>query len=186
MRHLAVLCLAGLAAAVTTTTMAQSSRSSGPIDAPPIQLATDVPARQLALRTGVDRGRVDAGAALTLIVAVAPRSRMHVYAPGEPDYIPIELKLDDSRTFTAGKPVYPPASNLFLPAIGQRVHVYAAPFRISQPITVAPARALAELAQTDRPLAISGTLTYQACDDAVCYRPESVPLQWKIPIGPAK
>jgi len=29
---------------------------------------------------------------------------------------------------------------------------------------------------------ISGTLSYQACDDRVCYLPQSVPLEWVVPV----
>ena len=29
-------------------------------------------------------------------------------------------------------------------------------------------------------MAIAGTLAYQACDDVVCFTPQSAPLQWTI------
>jgi len=29
-----------------------------------------------------------------------------------------------------------------------------------------------------------GTLHYQACDDKVCYRPETIPVQWTLSLTP--
>ena len=31
---------------------------------------------------------------------------------------------------------------------------------------------------------IAGTLDYQACDDKVCFNPQSVPLRWTIGLKP--
>ncbi len=33
-------------------------------------------------------------------------------------------------------------------------------------------------------LTIKGTLTYQACDDAICYLPVHLPLAWTVPLKP--
>ena len=33
-------------------------------------------------------------------------------------------------------------------------------------------------------MAISGMLNYQACDDKVCFNPQSVPLSWTISLRP--
>ena len=32
-------------------------------------------------------------------------------------------------------------------------------------------------------LTIAGVINYQACDDRVCYLPESVPLEWNLPVA---
>ena len=64
---------------------------------------------------------------------------------------------------------------LFKP-LKEQVLVYSDPFKLTMDIqvgTVPPKAA---------PLKITGTLSYQACDDRVCYLPESVPLQWTIPV----
>jgi hypothetical protein len=33
-------------------------------------------------------------------------------------------------------------------------------------------------------LTISGTFEYQACDDKVCFAPQSIPLNWTIGVKP--
>jgi hypothetical protein len=33
-------------------------------------------------------------------------------------------------------------------------------------------------------LTIKGALEYQACDDKVCHRPETLPVEWKITLSP--
>ena len=33
-------------------------------------------------------------------------------------------------------------------------------------------------------LNVRGTLEYQACDDTVCFNPESVPLSWRFAMRP--
>ncbi|HLB44886.1 MAG TPA: hypothetical protein VJK49_05820, partial [Candidatus Limnocylindrales bacterium] len=69
---------------------------------------------------------------------------------------------------------------LFKP-LNERVKVYQKPVRLVQDVTLSlspdmRARAAAEGAT----LSIVGTLQYQACDDAVCYLPTDVPLEWTL------
>jgi hypothetical protein len=33
-------------------------------------------------------------------------------------------------------------------------------------------------------LTITGTFAYQACDDKVCFAPQSIPLSWSIAVKP--
>jgi hypothetical protein len=33
-------------------------------------------------------------------------------------------------------------------------------------------------------LTIKGTLSYQACDDRICFSPQSVPLAWTVSVRP--
>jgi DsbC/DsbD-like thiol-disulfide interchange protein len=110
---------------------------------------------------------------LSLYVDVTPKPKMHVYAPGEKEGIPIAITLDSNPAIKAGKPVFPPPQKYFFPPLKLTQLVYSSPFRITLPITV-----------TRRPangsLAITGTLQYQACDDAVCYVPKTVAVKWEL------
>ncbi len=103
---------------------------------------------------------------MLLHVDVSPKAKMHVYAPGEKDAIPVELKLDPNSAIKAGKVTFPPAEKDFFPPLQLTQLVYSKPFRITQPIAIARPPA-------DGTLTITGTLRYQACDDAVCYIPRS-------------
>jgi hypothetical protein len=33
------------------------------------------------------------------------------------------------------------------------------------------------------PLTITGTVRYQACDDAICYVPQTVAVKWIVPVS---
>jgi hypothetical protein len=33
-------------------------------------------------------------------------------------------------------------------------------------------------------LTVKGSLEYQACDDKICYNPESIPLSWTLTLRP--
>jgi predicted membrane GTPase involved in stress response len=62
--------------------------------------------------------------------------------------------------------------------------VYQRPFRIVQDLAI-DASAQAAAALKDRTsLTLHATLEYQACDDQVCFIPQSVPLSWTIALQP--
>lgn len=108
-----------------------------------------------------------------LVVDIAPKPKMHVYAPGEKDAIPVALTVDPNPAFKVGKAIFPPPEKYFFAPLKLTQLVYSKPFRITQPITVTRPPA-------NGPLAITGTLQYQACDDAVCYVPKTVAVKWEL------
>ena len=115
------------------------------------------------------------GGRLSLTVNIVPKRRMHVYAPGT-KYRAVTVTLDRHPSLKPSKATYPrPSIYLFKP-LKEQVLVYSNPFTLTMNIQVGtvPPKAV--------PLKITGTLSYQACDDLVCYLPESVPLQWTIPV----
>jgi hypothetical protein len=116
------------------------------------------------------------GARVTLDLAVAPKPKMHVYAPGQPDYMPISLTLEtDSAYRRAGDPRYPKPEILFFKPLNERFKVYSRPFRIAQDIIVSP-----DAGANQESLVVRGKVSYQACDDLVCYLPVDVPVVWTL------
>jgi hypothetical protein len=82
---------------------------------------------------------------------------------------------------------YPSAKTLYLPAIKEQVPVFEGRFRISQDVTVNPAKiadALRAVISADKKITITGDLAYQACDKTVCYPPTSVPVTWQLRVAP--
>jgi hypothetical protein len=76
---------------------------------------------------------------------------------------------------------------LYLAAIQENVPVFEGKFRITQDLTVTPARtadALRSVFSKERTISITGDLQYQACDQTVCYPPTSVPVSWQLQILP--
>ena len=112
------------------------------------------------------------GAKASLSIEVTPKPGIHVYAPGTKDFIPIELKLDAQPDFKAGKTAYPKSE---LMTFGdEKVPVFQKPFKLTNDVTIAKS------AKAGSTVAVAGTVHLQACDDKVCYPPETVPVSWTI------
>lgn len=126
--------------------------------------------RHLTIATS-STGPAASGKRVSLLLDVAPKPKMHVYAPGQDGYIAISLTLDPNPAFTASKAKFPAGEKIFMEALKETQIVYAKPFRIAQDVT---------LKGTSGPLTIKGTVRYQACDDTICYLPTNVPVQWTI------
>ncbi|MCI0420021.1 MAG: redoxin domain-containing protein [Acidobacteria bacterium] len=122
-----------------------------------------------------------AGNRLTLIADITLKRKMHVYAPEVRGYKGIEWKLADSPHFSQAPPNYPRARSLYLRAIKETVPVYENTFRIVQDIDLSGNYRQMKQALGDSDLLlIEGELKYQACDDKICYLPQTVPLKWTI------
>ena len=129
--------------------------------------------------TASDR-RVAPGTRIALFVDIAPKPKMHVYAPGQPDVIPVSLKLD-ARDVRPHAAQFPRPERYFFQPLDETQLVYSKPFRIVQHVTVSLSPALHERARADgATLTITGAVQYQACDDAICYTPVTVPVTWTI------
>jgi len=113
-----------------------------------------------------------AGSKLALFVDVTPKPGIHVYAPGSENYIPITVKLNAQPEIKAGKVAYPKAETMTF--LDEKVPVFQKPFRLTQDVT------LDKSAKAGSSVTVSGTVNYQACDDRVCYAPESAPVTWTV------
>lgn len=125
----------------------------------------------LTLTASASAAAAPRGGKLTLFLDVVPKPKMHVYSPGQTGYIAITLTLDADPAVTAGKAKYPAGEKYVMPALNETMLVYAKPFRIAQDVTIARGAA---------PATIKGTLRYQACDDAICYLPKTIPVEWTL------
>jgi DsbC/DsbD-like thiol-disulfide interchange protein len=112
-----------------------------------------------------------------LIVDVRPAPGIHVYAPGNKDYIPVELTVTPLAGVKSGAARYPPSETLVFGELKEVVQVYARPFRIRVPLTIRP-----DL----REGAIAATLRVQACTDKVCFPPETLSLSAAVPAAARK
>jgi hypothetical protein len=134
----------------------------------------------LVVTTGASDTRVAPGTRLALFVDIAPKPKMHVYAPEQPDAIPVSLKLETGE-FTAHAPVFPKPEKYFFKPLNETQLVYSKRFRIVQDVTIALTPAVRARARSaDGTMTVTGTLQYQACDDAICYMPVTVPLRWTL------
>ena len=129
---------------------------------------------------------ITVGSRFHLALDITPKPGMHVYAPGAADlgYRVIGLNLD-TPSFLRAIPAEYPASEIYhFEPLDERVPVYQRSFRLVQEIVVeGDPESTAQLAEIDA-LTLTGRLDYQACDDAVCFNPASVPLTWTLAVQP--
>jgi thiol:disulfide interchange protein DsbD len=114
------------------------------------------------------------GTKLALFVDVTPKANIHVYAPGSKDYIPITVKPDAQAQMKFGKVTYPKSEMMTFG--DEKVPVFGKPFRLTQDAT------LDKSAKPGSTVTVAGTVSFQACDDRVCYPPESVPVSWSVAV----
>lgn len=114
-----------------------------------------------------------AGAKVSLAVDVTPKPGIHVYAPGASEfYMPIDLKIDPKPDFKAGKLIYPKSEMMTFG--DEKVPVFQKAFKLTDDVI------LAKGARSGSTIAVTGNVHLQACDDKVCFPPETVPVSWSI------
>jgi hypothetical protein len=134
--------------------------------------AKEVEGKQLTASIGASNTSVSRGQRIALTLDIDLLPNMHVYAPGVENYIPIDWKVEDSQKARAFAPVFPRAEKLYLRAIDETVLAYRGHIRLLRDVTVAASDA--------GPFTVDGSLRYQACDDRVCYIPQTLRLQWTL------
>lgn len=141
---------------------------------------TTVSSPQMNVTAFVTDSVVAPGTNFALVIDGEPGRRMHVYAPGVTGYKPIALTLRPVAGLQVKAAQFPVPQEYYFAPLKERVQVYRKPFRIVQSLAVDPSPAgRAALAGTSE-VSINGTLTYQACDDKLCYTPVTVPLSWNV------
>lgn len=143
-----------------------------------------VTAPHLRLRLAQSDSLVGPGSRVDLTIEITLPKDTHVYAPGAVGYKPIALQLDSTPEMTLGSVRYPKPQILFLSAINERMPVFSGKFKIRQEFTVSTAREFTRSLRSDnnrgRPITLSGSLLYQACDATKCFLPEKVALSWRF------
>lgn len=125
--------------------------------------------RHLRLTSAASTDHVHPGQRIALTLDIELKPGMHVYAPGvEGGYIPIEWTMDRAHELVA-----PPSRKLHLDAIDETVPVYEGTFRLLRDYTIPKSTRPGELV-------LEGSFRYQACDDRMCYNPQTLPLKWTL------
>ena len=130
--------------------------------------------RHLTATLSAAQGVVAPGGRTSLFVDINPKPKMHVYSPEQKDYIPVSIALDANPAFKAERAVFPKPEKMFFAPLKETQLVYSKPFRIVQNIVLKPQ------SSNVGEIKITGTLRYQACDDAICYLPKDVPVSWTV------
>jgi DsbC/DsbD-like thiol-disulfide interchange protein len=167
--HLARVTTAATLLAILTVVPgeAQSFLSKQPAR---LTLAVDAPMKPVAI-----------GAPFAITVRVTPLPGIHVYAPGNPNYIPVAITVTPVAGLKVSPPVFPAGEDLFFGPLKETVKVYSAPFAIRLPLLLEPRFRKGKISMTED-LALRGTVSYQACNDRVCFPPQSAPFDARLPV----
>jgi AhpC/TSA family/Disulphide bond corrector protein DsbC len=134
----------------------------------------------LMMTAAVSDEQVAPGERLSLVFDIAPRRGIHIYAPGKHTYQVVKVTIDPQPWLRVHPTTYPPSEIYTFKPLDERVEVYQQPFRLVQDVTILATREVQKQLEGQKSIVLSGKLEYQACDDKICYKPESVPLRWTL------
>ena len=165
-------------------------RFSLPAAAAVLSLASVALAGQQAASRPVLRGvaphvsadGVKVGDPFTVTLDLTPAPRIHVYAPTVVNDKPIALTVRPQPGLIVRGVSYPPAEKYFYAPLKETIDVYQKPFRILQELAIDGSPAGRRALNGVSTLTIQGTLSYQACDDKICFPPRTVPMTWIVAI----
>jgi hypothetical protein len=124
------------------------------------------------------------GTHFSLVLDIAPAPRVHVYAPGVSGYKPIVLNVRPLPGLVVRGARFPAAEDYFFAPLKEHVPVYQKPFRLVQDVMIDPSPQGMAAIKDLTSLTITATLDYQACDDKICFVPQSVPVSWTVSLLP--
>jgi len=146
--------------------------------------ATKVSAPHLDLTAFATDPAVAPGTHFSLVLDVTPARQVHVYAPGVAGYKPIALTIAPQPGLLVRTAQYPKPTDYFFKPLNEHVKVFDKPFRIIQDVMIDASRDSEAMLKDRTALTIGATLDYQACDDKLCFNPQSVPLSWTLRLKP--
>jgi hypothetical protein len=165
-KHMSAICSVALVAA---TALGQSGKAPS-VSMAPVPLVT----AQRAAQTKV-----------TLNFRVASGFHINSNTPHSEFLIPTTLKIDPPTDIVLGKTSYPQGKDLSFPfSPDEKLSVYSGDFTVD--VTVHPLHAV-----VPGKYGLHDTLRYQACDNAQCFPPKTLPVNFDIkvvkePPGPHK
>jgi len=146
--------------------------------------ATRISAPHLEVTTFTTDRTAAPGTHFSIVLDVTPARRVHVYAPGVTGYRPIALHIAPQPGLIAREARFPKATDYHFKPLDEHVSVYAGKFRIVQEVMIDASREIETMLRDRTSLTIEARLDYQACDDKICFNPESIPLSWTVALRP--
>jgi len=145
---------------------------------------TKISTAHLDVSTYPSDSAIAPGNRITLAFDVTPHRGLHVYAPGASGYRVVAVRLE-SEPFVKLLPARYPASRIyFFKPLNERVPVYDTAFTLLQDIELEGTQQAQTALRGKDSLTVHATLDYQACDDKICFNPESLPVSWTFTLKP--
>ena len=122
------------------------------------------------------------GTRFSLAVDVEPHPNMHVYAPGaeKMGYRAGGFNMYPSDLVRFEPANFPDSEIYHFEPLDEYVPVYQEKFTLLQEAVVNASAEAEEIMEELDALTLSGSFDYQACDDAICYPPASVPITFTL------
>lgn len=153
------MCCAALVAVIGLTARAQEIQ---------MNLGPSVPTSKSHVQLLSDAAEVKAGEPEVVVLRFRVEDGFHInsHTPKDELLIPTAIRFNTGGVVKVVDETYPKGSTFRLPVgSGETLDVYQGEFRVSVKV-VAP----------KGPSTLAGVLKYQACDNAVCFPPKTVPV----------
>ena len=122
------------------------------------------------------------GSRFSIVLEIRPGEGMHVYAPGAEanGYRVIGLEMTPSDMFRLEPVEFPDSEIYHFVPLDEYVPVFQQPFTLLQEVVMAASPKTEAALEDMETITLSGFLNYQACDDAICYLPQSAPVTFVL------
>jgi len=137
---------------------------------------TEVESPQFKLAAYQSEDKLYPGNRFLITVEIELPDKMHLYAPGADPYRAVDLKLIDNPMLEENALKLPVPENIYLPVIEQEVPVYQNSVRLHREVTLSPR-------YRESSITVATELSYQTCDDEVCFPPAKMPLQFELEVA---
>lgn len=118
--------------------------------------------------------RVGDNAVWAVVVDIKPGYHAQSNTPSNENFIAFDLQVEPNDRLVIGQPIFPKGHVANYPALGE-LNLYDGQVVVYVPLRVKDGAA-------EETVTVRGTLTYQICDDQVCYAPESPVVELTAPI----
>jgi DsbC/DsbD-like thiol-disulfide interchange protein len=152
-----------------------------PATAPGQSFRKNQPAR-VAVEARAAAPITKAAQTVDLTLTATPLPGIHVYAPGNPNYIAVSVTMLPVPGLSMGTPLFPGGEDYFFAPLQEAVKVYSKPFVVRLPVKVSSAFTRGRASDAGASVTVKGTVDYQACDDRVCFPPQSQPFSVDVPV----
>lgn len=129
--------------------------------------------------TSAPQTSVHPGSRVTLIVDLRLDPTVHIYGSEiGGGYQGLIVSIDSQPWLTVYPARYPPAGPLTLPWTDEILTGYSGPIRVEIDVALGTRQELAALLEAGQGITVTGICRLQACNDQICWPPESIPFQW--------
>ena len=140
------------------------------------------PAGRVSAHVRIAGDRLPMGVTRQIVATFRVPEGQHLYGEPVPDgLVAAAIELDDLDGILSYEPLAPPTSPLTLTGSGETLQVYEGDVVLRLPVTQNARKMQKD--DEGRFVTISGRVRWQACDDAECFLPQSMPFSFRVEAG---